>query len=276
MLSLDNKVPFDFLVDGEFLRTSLKQWRKQQASERSVVTIEYVKALVAPQEHHDSLHLDWVKCIASRNGLSVSGSFDSSLRVFESSKQYKESFVLQSTLLNNQAIWDVAWINDSNLVCGGKSCSAQVLEWTGKELLVRQVFSIGSSVASLDARNDPERIVCGSTAGGLYFFDIDLQFAKSDDFGEMEGEEQSRNKKQRLLEDVSAPALSLAGHRQSVVACCWNESDKLMTASLDRSAKLWDIGSGEKFSFSSLLSFRLFLFFSSLFFSLCLSPPSFE
>ena len=91
-------VPFDFLIDNQFLRSSLKQWRKTQAVERSVVTIQYVKALVTPSEHRDSLHKDWIKAIAtssapsSRHLYTVTASFDGSLRLFDAAN--KCGFVL--------------------------------------------------------------------------------------------------------------------------------------------------------------------------------------
>ena len=236
LLNLEEKIPFDFLIDGEFLRSSLKLWRTQQASERSVVTIEYVKALVAPQEHHDSLHLDWIKCIASHGSRSVTGSFDGSLRVFDADKQYEEVFVMQNGP-GGREIWDVTWLNDSTLICGGKACVGQVYKWDGRALSAGQQFPVSSSVSAVGASNEPPRIVLGTNGGNLHFFDVDL------DYEPAEGVEGAA-KKQRTNEADVAPALSLAAHKQAVTSCLWRETGRLVTGSMDRSTKLWDIDSG--------------------------------
>ena len=105
------------MIDGEFLRHSLRYWRKNQPMERSVVTVEYVKALVQPTDHHDSVHLDWIKDIDSRNGLVVTASFDSSLRLFDANDEYRTLFTLNN-VHSNREIWSVKFMSDNVVVSG--------------------------------------------------------------------------------------------------------------------------------------------------------------
>ncbi len=233
-------MPFDFLVEGQFLRTSLKQWRKQQPAERSVVTIEYVKALVTPTEHKDSPHLDWVKSVAVNGGkLVVTGCFDSSLRLFDGAKNYKELSVATNAL-SGREIWDARWLSSTTVLCGGKSCSARVFEWSGKRLAATgTTIALQASVAQVcGAPDSATKCSVATASGGLHFYELNASGAEQQD----EGGEQP-NKRRKPHETVSVAALSLQAHREAVTAVQWRESGRLMTASLDHVAKIWDIDS---------------------------------
>jgi hypothetical protein len=85
LLRLEHTVPFDFLINGEFLRSSLHAWRQHQGTEQTVTVVEYVKALVAPTDHKDAIHKDWIKGLSSANGHVMTASMDGSLTYFASS-----------------------------------------------------------------------------------------------------------------------------------------------------------------------------------------------
>jgi WD40 repeat protein len=235
LLNLKEKVPFDFLIDNEFLRASLKQWRKQQLGERSVVVIEYVKALVAPQEHHDSKHLDWVKCIANMGDITVTGSFDSSLRVFDGT--YKQVYVVEEAL-GGREIWDVKWGQNNTLICGGKNCQAKIFEWNNGRLNGLESFSIPVSVTGV-ALSAEDKCVLSGQNGGLYFFDVEGKNT------EIEQEEKSSKRHRAEVPINSEAALSLSAHREAVTALEWKEQGRVMTASIDKSIKIFDIDSGK-------------------------------
>lgn len=117
LLDMERNIPFDFLIDGEFLRHSLNYWRKNEPTERSVVVIEYVKALVQPTEHTDSIHLDWVKAVDFHNDYAVSASFDSSLRLFSANDNYQTLYTLNN-VHSNREIWSVKFLKDNVVISG--------------------------------------------------------------------------------------------------------------------------------------------------------------
>nr|AIF73520.1 WD40 protein [Volvox ferrisii] len=94
LLALDPPRPFDFLVDSELLRRSLEQHiMAHNLSAESTLEVEYVPAVVPPQQKSASPHDDWVSSVdASRcspspspsgpTGVILSGSYDGLLRVW--------------------------------------------------------------------------------------------------------------------------------------------------------------------------------------------------
>ncbi len=240
LLGLEPKVPFDFLIDGQFLRTSLKQWRRSQGTERSVVAIEYVKALVAPTEHKDTPHPDWIKSVASAGQWVVTGSFDSSLRVLDAEKDFAE-VACAPKALGAREVWDARWLSESWVLCGGKSCSARLFEWSGKRLVpAGPTMALAASVTQVcGAPDGPGRCAVTTASGGMHFYELEL--------GEVAGagEQPSKRRKEEAAAAATPveAALSLQSHREAVTALQWRERERAMTASLDHAAKIWDIDS---------------------------------
>jgi ribosome biogenesis protein YTM1 len=238
LLGLEPKVPFDFLIDGQFLRTSLKQWRRSQGTERSVVAIEYVKALVAPTEHKDTPHPDWIKSVAAAGQWVLTGSFDSSLRVLDAERDFRE-VACAPKALEKREVWDSRWLGGPWVLCGGKSCSARLFEWTGKQLIASgPTMVLDASVTQVcGAPDGPGRCAVTTASGGMHFYELELIESGA------ATEQPSKRRKEEPVAVPLAAALSLQGHRESISALQWRENGRAMTASLDHSAKIWDIDS---------------------------------
>ncbi|GLC50526.1 hypothetical protein PLESTB_000389500 [Pleodorina starrii] len=79
LLALDPPRPFDFLADGELIRKSLEQHLLgHNLSAESTLEVEYVPAVVPPQQKSSTPHDDWVSSVdASRAASSLSASASS-------------------------------------------------------------------------------------------------------------------------------------------------------------------------------------------------------
>ncbi|KAG4220435.1 hypothetical protein PC116_g31086, partial [Phytophthora cactorum] len=61
MLNTSSPIPFDFLINGSFLRTSLEDYLKANGlSAESTVTLQYVRSLIPPVFQASFEHDDWV------------------------------------------------------------------------------------------------------------------------------------------------------------------------------------------------------------------------
>eukprot|EP01122_Echinamoeba_exundans_P011897 TRINITY_DN4874_c0_g1_i2.p1 TRINITY_DN4874_c0_g1~~TRINITY_DN4874_c0_g1_i2.p1 ORF type:complete len:240 (-),score=47.68 TRINITY_DN4874_c0_g1_i2:778-1497(-) len=61
LLGNNKPVPFDFMIDGEFLRTTLEIFlEKNNKNREEIITIEYVLALNPPQPEEAPTHSDWI------------------------------------------------------------------------------------------------------------------------------------------------------------------------------------------------------------------------
>ncbi|KAI5865526.1 ribosome biogenesis protein YTM1 [Durotheca rogersii] len=103
MLNTPAPIPFDFLVDGSFLRTSLAEYlRASGLSAETAVTLQYVRSLIPPVYEASFEHDDWVSDVdllseTSRAGLwstaagvaaqdrILSASYDGLLRIWNGS-----------------------------------------------------------------------------------------------------------------------------------------------------------------------------------------------
>ncbi|KAI1501104.1 ribosome biogenesis protein YTM1 [Biscogniauxia marginata] len=103
MLDTPSPIPFDFLIDGTFLRTSLEDYLKTNGlSFESTLTLQYVRSLIPPVYQASFEHDDWISDVdvlsaTSRAGVwsgdkfatgqdrLLSASYDGLLRVWNSS-----------------------------------------------------------------------------------------------------------------------------------------------------------------------------------------------
>lgn len=80
-------IPFDFIIDGEILRTTLSKYLERKGlTEETTVEIEYVRSTLPPKFTAAFEHDDWISGVdASSEGLFLSSSYDGTLRVFGTS-----------------------------------------------------------------------------------------------------------------------------------------------------------------------------------------------
>lgn len=243
MLNLEHRIPFDFLVDGQFLRTTLAAWRRKQPQERSVVVLEYVKALVEPREHVDSLHPDWIKCIDAKDGLVVSGGFDGTLRFLDPTSELKQVMAI-SGCHGAREVWSVAFLRHSPIVItGGKDCFARAWRYdvASQKSACVKTMQTPAAVTHLSVASDNDgKCVLASSNGFLYFHEIDVNAQPVDD-GSSSGKKRSRQESEAT---TSAPAMTIPGHRDSVTQAWWRNPQRVMTSSLDKTCKVWDVDSG--------------------------------
>ncbi|CAI7844356.1 unnamed protein product, partial [Closterium sp. NIES-54] len=84
LLGRDAPQPFDFIVDGRLLRSSLRKCLLTSAlSTERVIPIEYTLAVRPPSASHSAPHDDWVSAVsAAQPSVIVTGSYDSHVRLF--------------------------------------------------------------------------------------------------------------------------------------------------------------------------------------------------
>ncbi|KAG2102879.1 ribosome biogenesis protein YTM1 [Suillus discolor] len=95
-LDLPKPIPFDFLVHGEILRTSLLEWRTEKGvGEEDTLEIEYFESVMPPQRMSELPHEDWVSSVSCRIPQHfVTASYDGHLRLFD----YSQNLVLDASV----------------------------------------------------------------------------------------------------------------------------------------------------------------------------------
>ncbi|KAM6498980.1 Ribosome biogenesis protein YTM1 [Amanita muscaria] len=126
-LSLSKIVPFDFLVKGEILRTSLGEWCAEHGvGEEETLEIEYIESVLPPQKLSDFPHDDWVSSVSCQpDGYFVTGSYDGIVRMFNYSRT-----LITSSKLHNAPITSITTMYDASYT----SNSAQLVATASHDL----------------------------------------------------------------------------------------------------------------------------------------------
>ena len=84
LLNLDPPKPFDFLVQGELVRTSLEKLVVRKAiSAESALEVEYIPAVAPPSEEATGKHEDWVSAVDGSWAAAVAtGCYDGTARLW--------------------------------------------------------------------------------------------------------------------------------------------------------------------------------------------------
>ncbi|UZJ54750.1 hypothetical protein CBS101457_004070 [Exobasidium rhododendri] len=119
--STSKSIPFDFIINGELLRTSLSHYLASKGlTEESTVEIEYVRSTLPPTFTAAFEHDDWVSGVdASRESYFLTSSYDGSLRLFGQSTIDSALHTLQ--LGPTASLTDVCWIPQSTRVASSST-----------------------------------------------------------------------------------------------------------------------------------------------------------
>jgi ribosome biogenesis protein YTM1 len=110
---LEKQRPFDFLIDGEFLRTSLSEYLEEKGmSTENLLTIEYVESMLPPTPLSSYEHDDWVSAVkAHRQGGFLTGSYDNHVRLWN-----KQAECTQILTGHNGAVKAVQWLKSDGKI----------------------------------------------------------------------------------------------------------------------------------------------------------------
>lgn len=123
----DHPVPFDFLYNGEFLKTSLQEFMLQKdLSTESVLEIEYIESTLPPTPLAAYQHDDWVSSIRiSHDGLIMTGSYDHHVRVWD-----QASNCLATLGLHRAPVLSVDWVpQESGVQILSASQDQTIIAW---------------------------------------------------------------------------------------------------------------------------------------------------
>ena len=86
LLGSEKPVPFDFLIEGELLRTSLHDYlTKKGLSSEASLNVEYTRAILPPSYLNSFSNEDWVSSLDVGDGSKhiISGSYDGIVRTWD-------------------------------------------------------------------------------------------------------------------------------------------------------------------------------------------------
>ncbi len=263
LLDTERPIPLEFLINGQFLRTSLDDFLTQNGiSGETTLAVEYVKALIPPLYVASYEHDDWVSSVdvlstssravqssrESRSGTVnqriLSGSYDGLLRVWNMSSE-----VVATGQGHAAAVKAAKFLSPTQVISASVDRTVRVWKYedaeTGSGTLTPSLDLYGhkSSVDSLAAHAPSSRILSASSDHTVGVWST----SRRDSPAAPENLLQTAKKRRKLANTKSAPQRGplslLQGHQSQVSDVCFDEKDATVaySTSWDHSIKTWDL-----------------------------------
>jgi len=251
LLALDKPVPFDFLVDGEFLRANVLQYiEAHKLSSEKVLRLEYVLALSEPEQSTVDETPEWISSVVALQALPsqwfASASYDGIVRVYQGAES-RLSVRLADVGLAGVAALSVDGGRGSNLVAAGQDgllrCCA--LRTDGKTAAVGPTTILRGMERpqALEAAAISEDGTLLAAAG--WDQDVWIWNSEPDLFAAPEAAGSGSKRKAVSSSEGKAPKFCLKGHTQVVTCLHFGEKARfpytLLSSSWDCSVRVWDI-----------------------------------
>ncbi|KAL0267883.1 UNVERIFIED_CONTAM: hypothetical protein PYX00_010029 [Menopon gallinae] len=233
-------VEFDFLVNGEFLKLCLKEHLElKQISSESVVEVEYIESLPAPEPQDCLLHDDWVSSVHTSPDWILTGCYDNSVQIW-SVKGMHQLTVTGHTGPVKTVSWVLVNSDAALFLSGSLDQTAMLWEWKiGSNTFecINIYKGHERNIESLSVSPKSEVFASGGWDSLLKIwpvFENDYVITNED------GESKAKRIKKDNKSMIKTPKMTLKGHRDCISCVTWTSDSEILTASWDHTLKLWD------------------------------------
>lgn len=258
LLGAETPTPFDFLIDGVLLRTSLaKLALRLGKSAEATLEVEYVPALGPPKEAESVKCEEWISSIdGSWANAIVTGSFDGKARLWTPKGKLLcelEGHEQRVVAVSLAPPPDAAAANDSCVVLsasGDRNVRSYAVTLHGKKCDVKEqkifkghqgtVTDVASAMGaqlfascSVDCTARVWKLAGGELAAA--------KASKKRKVKKRDEDEGSDDEQNGLGEE-----LVLTGHTDQVRAVAWESPNVVWTGSYDHTVRAWDVETGEE------------------------------
>ncbi|GLB45523.1 putative NLE (NUC135) domain containing protein [Lyophyllum shimeji] len=263
-LSLPQIVPFDFLVKGEILRTTLGEWCAEHGvGEEETLEIEYIESVMPPEKVSDFPHEDWVSSVSCKlHGQFFTASYDGHIRSFDYTKNATSSTHAHSAPITSICLVPTPSAdptsNTHTIASASHDLTAQLTQITLKSPETPSP-PIATPLATLHLHTAPVASIACDGAGthlvtaswdglvGLW----DTSIPETDEVPQHEPSERERKKRRRVDEERKkaprkAPVSVLKSHigRVSRALFALDENTKAYSCGFDSTVRVWDTETG--------------------------------
>ncbi|KAH3677148.1 hypothetical protein WICMUC_001903 [Wickerhamomyces mucosus] len=259
LIGTESPIPFDFLINGTLLRTSIEEYLTTQGlSSEAFISLEYTRSVLPPSFLASFNNEDWVSSLDVKFDGILSGSYDGIVRTWDLSGKVQKQYAGHSG-----PIKAVRFISETRIVSGGND--RQIRLWKtsandkdlpqeddeepedGKTLAILEGHK--AAISSL-AVNDSRILSAGyDNAIGLWSTNY-KEMTTIDPLSDPNNTITSTAAKKRrklALQDASirrrAPLSFLESHSQPVEDIIFAHNDKTVAYSVsqDHTIKTWDL-----------------------------------
>ena len=262
-------IPFDFLVNGSFLRTSLEAFLQSNGlSLEANVTLQYVRSLIPPVYEASFEHDDWVSAVdvlsetspAGRwsgnsfqpgQGRILSASYDGLLRIWNASGQVIATSPSGSHGGHLASVKAAKFLSNTQLASAGMDRTVRVWKYSendhfsGELRPTLELYGHAGSIDSIEVDGQSKRILTASADGAVGFWTTAKASAPEADASLLPGAHASKRRK--VASSVSAaqrgPLALMPIHNAPATAAVFDPRDRTVAYSVsqDHTARTIDL-----------------------------------
>jgi WD40 repeat protein len=278
LLEREKAIPFEFLINGRFLKTSIDDYLSEHGlSSETTLSLEYVRAKLPPTHVASFEHDDWVSSIDVLSATSpavqwsgkgdvqippgqaqiVSGCYDGIVRVWSGTSGEMVAQSKPQSLIS-QAIKTVKFLTPTRIVSGGNDRVIRLWKYDGANnttggsdrSIAPQVEFYGHSagIETVSVHAPSSRILSASSDGTVGLWTTKVADAPEAPEALLPGAaSQSANKRRTLNSQANVsqrgPLRILKSHSDVVSAAAFSEKDSTVgySASWDHTLVTWDL-----------------------------------
>lgn len=260
MLDTPQPVPFDFLVNGTFLTSTLEDYLEQNGlSLETNITLQYVRSLIPPRYEASFEHDDWVSAVDVLSSTSpaaawsadaatqlqdriLSASYDGLLRIWNSSGDIIATSPAGSHGGHTAGIKAARFLSTTQLASAGLDRTVRVWKYTeandhasGELKATLELYGHKSSIDSLEVDGAAKRILTASADGSIGLWTTSKASAPQAPAELLPGSTHASKRRKLTANGVSIPQrgpLQLAAlHRAPATAAVFDPRDRTVAYS---------------------------------------------
>ncbi|CAI2180685.1 16987_t:CDS:10 [Funneliformis geosporum] len=240
LLGFEKPVPFDFMIDNLFLRTSLLEYLENSGlSTENIITVEYVESILPPTPLSSFQHDDWISSVKSYNQrYFLTGSYDNYARIWNASGECLQTFVG-----HNAPIKSVSWVSVQ------ASQDRTIRAWKSsfehnKYISLYECVGHKDSVESVSVSPSGSEFASGSWDSSIMLWTMEIP-EDSDDDEHIKIHTSSKRRKVNKKEKIRTkyPIATMNGHVGAVSSVTFDHDDnnKLYSGGWDHTIRIWDV-----------------------------------
>ncbi|KAK4127549.1 microtubule-associated protein ytm1-like protein [Parathielavia appendiculata] len=262
-------IPFDFLVNGSFLRTSLEDYLTSNGlSLETNLTLQYVRSLIPPVFEASFEHDDWVSAVDVLSETSPSGrwsgesfqrgqdrilsaSYDGLLRIWNASGQVLTTSPSGSHGGHTASIKAAKFLTNSQLASAGMDRTVRVWKYTETDQFsgdlkpTLELYGHVGSIDSLEVDGTSKRLLTASADGAIGFWSTSKTSAPEADASLLSGAHASKRRKltTSLTAAQRGPLSLMQIHSAPATAAVFDPRDRTVaySASQDHTVRTIDL-----------------------------------
>ncbi|KIJ64850.1 hypothetical protein HYDPIDRAFT_89591, partial [Hydnomerulius pinastri MD-312] len=258
-LSLPKPIPFDFLVQGEILRTSLAEWRAERGvGEEETLEIEYFESVLPPQRMSVLPHEDWVSSVSCRIPQHLlTASYDGHIRLFDYSQKPIRDIAAHLAPITSVCVVPTPESADDSIIVATAShdltaCLTQVSLAPGAAAPYHALASLHlhtSPLSSISSDSTGSNLLTASWDTLIGFWDT--QIPPQDEIAPDPTDRKKRRKIGNAGSDADrarrkAPTTVLKSHTARVSKALFapGSRERAVSCGFDSTVRTWDVESG--------------------------------